>query len=55
MRDWRVLLERLRGVRRPPSGPLTTAEQTTADEVQEETLLRDTEQTERDEGERPQS
>jgi hypothetical protein len=33
MKHVRALLERLRGGRRPPTGPLTTAEKATADEL----------------------
>jgi hypothetical protein len=43
-----TLVERLRGGRRPPTGPLTKAEQTTADEVAAEKSRRDEEDAERD-------
>jgi len=43
----RVLLERLRVRRRPPTGPLTTAETTAAEELRQETLVKDTERAER--------
>jgi hypothetical protein len=46
MRPLRALLERLRGVRRPPTGPLTTAEKATADELQRQTVLEDSERVE---------
>jgi hypothetical protein len=54
MKRLRVLLKRLHGVRRPPTGPLTTAEKTAADELRQETLLSDTQQIERDQREPPQ-
>jgi hypothetical protein len=44
MSHLRALLERLRGGRRPPTGPLTTAEKATADELRAHTLLKDSEQ-----------
>lgn len=47
MNPLRLFLERLRGVRRPPTGPLTTAEKATADELQRETSAKDSERTER--------
>ncbi len=53
MKGLRVLLDRLRGLRRPPTGPLTTDERTTAEELRQETLLKDNERIERDQGERP--
>lgn len=37
MNQLRAILERLRLGRRPPTGPLTTAEQETADELQTRT------------------
>jgi hypothetical protein len=49
----RLLLARLRGVRRPPTGPLTTAEKTAADELRQETPPKDNERIERNQGERP--
>ena len=52
MKRLRVLLERLRGVRRPPTGPLTTAEKTAAEELRQETLPKDNKRIERDQGER---
>jgi hypothetical protein len=47
------ILERLRGVRRPPTGPLTTAEKTAADELEQATPPKDDERIEQNEGERP--
>jgi hypothetical protein len=52
MRRLRTLLERLPGGHRPPTGPLTTAEQTDADELRQETLVKDNERIEREEEER---
>jgi hypothetical protein len=52
MNRLRVLLERMRGVRRPPTGPLTTAEKTAAEELRQETLPKDNERVERNDGER---
>jgi hypothetical protein len=46
MKHVRALFERLRGGRRPPTGPLTTAEQTTADELQTRTVFEESERTE---------
>ena len=46
MRPVRTLVERLRGGRRPPTGPLTTAEKATADELRRQTLLEDSKRTE---------
>jgi hypothetical protein len=51
MKRLRVLLERLRAVRRPPTGPLTTAEKATAEELRQETLLKDNERIEREQRE----
>jgi hypothetical protein len=51
MNRLRVLLERVRGVRRPPTGPLTTAEKTTADELRQQTPPKNNERTERNQGE----
>jgi hypothetical protein len=39
MKHVRALFERLRGRRRPPTGPLTTAEKATADELRTQTSL----------------
>jgi hypothetical protein len=47
--------ERLRGARRPPTGPLTTAERTTADELQETAAAEEAERTEREQGQRGRS
>jgi hypothetical protein len=52
MKRVRVLLERLRGGRRPPTGPLTTSEKTAAEELQQETLVKDNERIEREQGKR---
>jgi hypothetical protein len=43
MKSVRALLERLQSRRRPPSGPLTTAEKATADELRGQTVLKDSE------------
>jgi hypothetical protein len=43
MKHVRALFERLRGGRRPPTGPLTTAEKATADELRTQTSLKDSE------------
>jgi hypothetical protein len=48
MKRVRLLLERLRGGRRPPTGPLTTSEKTAAEELRQETLMKDNEGIERD-------
>jgi hypothetical protein len=48
MRRLRTLLERLPGGHRPPTGPLTTAEQTDAEELRQETLVKDNERIERE-------
>ena len=53
MNRLRRILNRLRGVRRPPTGPLTTAERTTADELQRETPPKDDERIERNGAETP--
>ncbi len=47
MKRVRLLLERFRGGRRPPAGPLTTSEKTAA-ELRQETLVKDNERSERD-------
>jgi hypothetical protein len=41
MKRLRAFLDRLPGGHRPPTGPLTTAEQSDADELRQETLLDD--------------
>jgi hypothetical protein len=46
MKRVRALLERLHGRRRPPTGPLTTAEKVTADTLRRETLLKESERIE---------
>ena len=43
MKNIRALFERLRGGRRPPTGPLTTTEKATADELRTQTQLKDSE------------
>jgi hypothetical protein len=48
----RNLLERLRAGRRPPTGPLTTTEQTAADHLREQTPVKDRQRSERDQGDR---
>jgi exonuclease I len=48
----RLFFERFRVRRRPPTGPLTTAETTTAEELRQETLVKDTERGERKQAER---
>ncbi len=53
MKNLRALLEQLRGGRRPPTGPLTTAEGTRADELRQETLEKDKERIEREQEEGP--
>jgi hypothetical protein len=52
MKRVRLLLERLRGRRRPPTGPLTTSEKTAAEEFRQETLVKEDEGIEREKGER---
>jgi hypothetical protein len=41
MKRFRALLDRLPGGHRPPTGPLTTVEQSDAEELRQETLLED--------------
>jgi hypothetical protein len=41
MKRLRAFLDRLPGGHRPPTGPLTTVEQSDADELRQETLLDD--------------
>jgi hypothetical protein len=48
MQRVRTFLERLSGGRRPPTGPLTTAETADAEELRQETLAKDAERIERD-------
>jgi hypothetical protein len=52
MKRLRALLERLPGGHRPPTGPLTNAEQTDAEELRQETLMKDNEPIEREQVER---
>jgi hypothetical protein len=52
MKRLRTLLERLPGGHRPPTGPLTNAEQTDAEELRQETLMKDNERIEREQEER---
>jgi hypothetical protein len=47
------LLERLRRIRRPPTGPLTTAEETAAEDLRQERLAKGNEPIERNDGETP--
>ena len=53
MNRLRLIVKRLRGVRRPPTGPLTTAEKASADELRQEAPPKDDEKIERNEGEQP--
>jgi len=48
----RAFLDRLPGGHRPPTGPMTTAETADAEELQRETLAKDTERTQREQEER---
>jgi hypothetical protein len=41
MKRLRAFLDRLPGGHRPPTGPLTTVEQSDAEELRQETLLED--------------
>jgi hypothetical protein len=41
MKRLRALLDRLPGGHRPPTGPLTTAEETDAEELRQGTLVKD--------------
>ena len=50
MKRVRLFLERLRGGRRPPTGPLTTSEKSAAEELRQETLVKDNERIEREQG-----
>ena len=52
MKRLRTLLGRLPGGHRPPTGPLTNAEQTDAEELRQETLAKDNERIEREQEER---
>jgi hypothetical protein len=51
MKRWRTFLERLPGGHRPPTGPLTTAETTDAEELRQETLANDKKRIEREQQE----
>jgi hypothetical protein len=48
MKRLRALLDRLPGGHRPPTGPLTTAEETDAEELRQATLVKDNERIERE-------
>jgi hypothetical protein len=52
MKHIRALFERLRGERRAPTGPLTTAEKATADELRTQTSLKDSERSKHEHDER---
>jgi hypothetical protein len=52
MNRLRTLVARLKGGRRPPTGPLTTVEQTNADELRQETLAKDNERIAREQKEK---
>ena len=52
MKRLRSLLERLPGGHRPPTGPLTNAEKTDAEELRQETLVKDNERIEGEQKER---
>jgi hypothetical protein len=49
----RTFLNRLRGGRRPPTGPLTTAETTEAEDLRLETLAKDEKRIQREQEESP--
>ena len=51
MKSLRAFFKRIPGGRRPPTGPLTTAEATDAEELRQENLAKETEQLEREEAE----
>jgi hypothetical protein len=51
MKRLRSLLERLPGGHRPPTSPLTNAEKTDAEELRQETLVKDNERIEREQEE----
>jgi hypothetical protein len=48
MKGIRALFKRARGGRRPPTGPLTTAEATDAEQLRLKTLANDSQRSERD-------
>ena len=52
MKRLRAFLERLPGGRRPPTGPLTSAEETDAEELRQQTPVKDNERIEREKEER---
>jgi hypothetical protein len=52
MKRLRNLFERLRAGRRPPTGPLTTAEKTAADQLRQQTPVKDGQRSERELGDR---
>jgi hypothetical protein len=52
MKRLRAFLKRLPGGHRPPTGPLTSAEETDAEELRQETLVKDNERIEREQEER---
>jgi hypothetical protein len=52
MKRLRAFLGRLPGGHRPPTGPLTTAEESHAEAVRQETLMEDNERIEREQEER---
>jgi hypothetical protein len=51
MKWLRAFLDRLPGGHRPPTGPLTTAEQSDADELREKTLTEDSNRLDREQEE----
>jgi hypothetical protein len=51
MNPFRSFLRRLRGGHRPPAGPLTTSEATDAEELRQETLVKDDERSKREQRE----
>jgi hypothetical protein len=51
MKRLRAFLDRLPGGHRPPTGPLTTDEQSDADELREKTLTEDSERLDREQEE----
>jgi hypothetical protein len=51
VKRFRTFLERLPGGHRPPTGPLTTSEATDAEELQQETPVKDDQRIEREQEE----
>jgi DNA-directed RNA polymerase specialized sigma24 family protein len=51
VKRFRTFLERLPGGHRPPTGPLTTSEATDAEDLQQETLVKDDQRIEREQEE----